>query len=352
MSANNPQDGRPPHQLFVVAALAALVSLAITLSFAYADHSPAPHGVSLAVDAPAAVAHRLAAEIDRAEPGGFRFLRAGSRQSALTLVRRQTAAGALVLPRTGPATVVTAAAAGAGQQQAISVVLSAIAAAMHRTVRAVDVAPLPHGDRAGLSSFVFELGLLIPSLIGSVGLFLLGVRFRLWWRVAAAALFSLLGGLSSYLVLDVVFGALTGSGAALVAVGVLGALSFVLTISALQSALGMPGTGLAVLLLVFLGNAVSGGTVGLAFLPDVFRQLAPWLPNSAIVSAVRDVIYFSGHGLGHPSAVLALWTGGALAVLLGVDLLHMNARRHTDVPAHKIHATPGLVLLRHRHRLT
>jgi hypothetical protein len=352
MSANTSQNRRPPHQLFVVAALAAVVSLVITLSFAYADHSPAPHGVKLAIDAPVAVAQRLTAGLDRAAPGGFRWLRADSSQSAISLVRRQSAAGALSVPRTGPVTVVTAAAAGTSQQQAISGALAGAAAAMHRTVRTLDVAPLPRSDRAGLSSFVFELGLLIPSVIGSVGLFLLGLRFRIWWRVAAAALFSLLGGLSSFLVLDLVFGALTGSGVALIGVGVFGALSFVLTISALQSAFGMPGTGLAVLLLVFLGNAVSGGTVGLAFLPEVFRQLAPWVPNSAIVSAVRDVIYFSGNGLGHPLAVLGIWTGGALAVLLSVDLLHMSARRRSDTPAQKIHATPGLVLLRHRHGLT
>lgn len=216
---------------------------------------------------------------------------------------------------------------------------------MHRSSELLDVAPLPSGDRAGISSFVFELGLLLPSLIGSIALFLLGVRFRIWWRVAAAVLFSLLGGLTSFLVLDVSFGALTGSGAALIAIGIFGALSFVLTISALQAVLGMPGTGIAVLLLVFLGNAVSGGTVPIAFLPDVFRQIAPWLPNSAIVSAVRDVIYFSGGNLGHPLAVLSLWTGGALATLIGVDLLHMSIRRRTDVPAPRIHSTPGIALL-------
>jgi hypothetical protein len=44
---------------------------------------------------------------------------------------------------------------------------------------------------------------------------------------------------------------------------------------------------LAALAFVFIGNAVSGGTVPFAFLPDGFRQVAPWLPNGAIVSAAR-----------------------------------------------------------------
>lgn len=345
---NPAPSSRPPHQLFVVAVLAAVISLLITLSFAYADHSPAPHGVRIAVAAPGPVTHELAAGLSRVEPGGFRLVRAGSARTAVRLVRTQAAAGALVVPAAGPVTIVTAAASGSSQQQAITVALTTAAGTMRRSVHPLDVAPLPPGDRAGLSSFVFELGLLIPSVIGSVGLFLLGVRFRIWWRVAAAALFSLLGGLTSFLVLDVTFGALTGSGAALIAIGIFGALSFVLTISALQSVLGMPGTGLAVLLLVFLGNAVSGGTVPIAFLPDVFRQVAPWLPNAAIVSAARDVIYFSGNDLAHPLTVLSLWAGGALATLVGVDLLHMRARRRSDLPAHRIHSTPGVAMLRHR----
>lgn len=347
MSANASLSNRPPHQLFVVAVLAAVISLLITLSFAYADHSPAPHGVRIAVAAPGAVVDELAAGLDHAAPGGFELVSAGSGHAAVRLVRSQSAAGALVVPAGGPVTIVTAAAAGSSQQQVIKTALTAAAGAMHRSAESLDVAPLPPDDRAGLSSFVFELGLLIPSLIGSIGLFLLGVRFRIWWRVAAAALFSLLGGLTSFLVLDVAFGALSGSGAALIAVGVVGALSFVLTTSALQAVLGMPGTGIAVLLLVFLGNAASGGTVPIAFLPDVFRQIAPWLPNAAIVGAVRDVIYFSGNGLGHPLLVLSLWAGGALAILFGVDLLHTRARHRSDAPAHRIHSTTGIAMLRH-----
>lgn len=349
MSATpTPTTDHTPRHLFAVAVAAAVISLLITLSFAYADHSPTPHGVRIAVAAPATTVHELAAGLDHAEPGGFAVIGVDAARRATQLVRSQSVAGALVIPPSGHVTIVTAAASSASEQLAIDSALTAAASAMHRRAQPLDVAPLPVNDRAGLSSFVFELGLLIPSLIGSVGLFLLGIRFRIWWRVAAAVLFSLLGGLTSFLVLDVAFGALTGSGVALIAVGVFGALSFVLTISALQAALGMPGTALAALLLVFLGNAISGGTVAIAFLPDVFRQLAPWLPNAAIVSAVRDVIYFSSHDLGHPLLVLGLWVGGSLAVLVGVDLLHMRARRRFAQPAHQIHATPGIAMLRQR----
>ena len=73
------------------------------------------------------------------------------------------------------------------------------------------MAPLPAGDRAGLSVFVFELGLLIPSVLASIGLYFLGRRLRVWWRLAAAAAFALLAACGSVLVLDAILGALTGA---------------------------------------------------------------------------------------------------------------------------------------------
>ena len=239
-------------------------------------------------------------------------------------------------------TIVTAGVAGPAQQQAITAALTAAAAAFHRQARPLDVAPLPASDRAGLSVFVFELGLLIPSVIGGVGLFLAGRRFRIWWRIAAAALFALLAALATVLVLNVVFGAL-GRRAALplIGVGFLGALAFVAFIAACQAVVGLPGTGLAALAFVFVGNAVSGGTFPFAFLPDGFRQVAPWLPNGAIVSAARDVAYLPDASLAHPLLVLGIWLAGSLAVLVRMDLLHQAERRHAPEREAEIYAMPG-----------
>jgi hypothetical protein len=57
-----------------------------------------------------------------------------------------------------------------------------------------------------------------------------------------------------------IFGALTGASAALIGVGFLGSLTFVAFVTACQAVTGLPGTGLAALAFVFIGNAVSGGT--------------------------------------------------------------------------------------------
>jgi hypothetical protein len=348
--SDTPRPHRPPspRRLFATAIVAALVSFVLALSFGFADHAPSPHGVRIAVAAPAGIAAELTTGLAHAAPGGFTVVAAPSAFAAISSVRSQSAAGGLVTGATGPVTIVTAGAAGLSQQQAITVALTAAATALHRQTRPLDLAPLPPTDRAGLSAFVFELGLLVPSVIASIGLFLLGRRFRLWWRVTAAVFFALLAACGSVLALDAIFGALTGASAALIGVGFLGSLTFVAFVTACQAVTGLLGTGLAALAFVFIGNAVSGGTVPLAFLPDGFRQVAPWLPNGAIVSAARDVVYLPQSNLGHPLLVLGIWLAGALAVLACVDLLHLAERRRAPERKAEIYATPGTTHVRRR----
>jgi hypothetical protein len=160
--------------------------------------------------------------------------------------------------------------------------------------------------------------------------------------------FSLLAALGGTLAMDTIFGALTGNGGALIGIGFLGAASFVLFVAACQAVVGLPGTALAALAFIFTGNAISGGSVPVAFLPAVFRQIAPWLPNNAIVRGIRDVIYYHGTDLGHPLLVLGLWPAVALVVLIAVDAIHLVARRDTAHPAAEIYSTSALVHLKRR----
>jgi hypothetical protein len=133
----------------------------------------------------------------------------------------------------------------------------------------------------------------------------------------------------------------TSRKAALIGVGFLGSLTFVAFVTACQAVTGLPGTCLAALALVFIGNAVSGGTVPFAFLPDGFRQGSAMAANGAIVSAARGVVYLPEINLGHPLLVLGIWLAGSLAVLACVDLLHLAERRHAPERKAEIYATPG-----------
>jgi hypothetical protein len=341
----------PGRRLILIAIVAAVAGALLTLSFSYADHEPAPHDIRVAVVAPPAVTAHVAAGLDHAAPGAFHVVTAPSAAAARSALRQQRVRGALVLGVGGDrhrALVLTAGAAGLTLQQVVETALTHVAGATGAHASVHDVVPLPASDRAGLSTFVFELGLLVPSVIGSVGLYLVGRRNRLWWRVAAAWLFALLVAGFGTLIVATGFDALSGAWPALFGIGVLGALAFVLSVSAAQATLGLPATGLMAVLLIFLGNAISGGSVPTGMLPDVYRQVSPWLPNGAIVHAVKSVVYFDGHGIGQPLLALSLWAGVASAILLGNDLLHALERRRAPERAAEIYATPGLVHARRR----
>jgi hypothetical protein len=246
----------------------------------------------------------------------------------------------MVVPASGPIDVLTAGAAGVQIQQVVNDAAARVADAQGRSVRDIDLVPLPTGDRVGQSSFVYEFGLLIPGVIGSVGFYLLGRRVRLWLRVCAAIGYAVLASAFGVLVLDVWLGALTGAPWMLMATATLVAAAFLLTMAALHALLGVPGTAVGAAALLVIGNAVNGSSVPIPFLPDGYRALAPWLPNGAAVAAFRDDVYFGGHGAHQPLLALALWTLSALTVIAATDLLHLRQRHRRLQPHAQIHATP------------
>jgi hypothetical protein len=83
--------------------------------------------------------------------------------------------------------------------------------------------------------------------------------------------------------------------------------------AALQSWLGLAGTGVAMLLLFILGNPASGGVYPPEFLPGLFRDLPGWLPTGQATELVRAVEYFGGAASAGPLAGLVLWLLAGLA---------------------------------------
>ena len=88
----------------------------------------------------------------------------------------------------------------------------------------------------------------------------------------------------------------------------------------LQAALGVLGTGTAILLFVVLGNPSSGGPFSTELLPGFWRTIGPWLPTGAGVDLIRNIAYFDGHATGRPIVVLLGW------MVLGILLAALFAR--------------------------
>ncbi|HTU85777.1 MAG TPA: hypothetical protein VMF57_09405 [Solirubrobacteraceae bacterium] len=339
-------------RLVIVALGATCAGFLISLSFGFADHSPTPHDVGLAIAGPSVVAEHIQAGLDHVSPGGFKVVHAPSARVAWNEILDQSTAGALIIPPTGPTTTLTAAAGGLTLEQGVVTALTASSHAIGRATVVHDLVPLPQSDRAGLTTFVFELGLLIPAVLVSIGIFLVGRVQRLWYRVLGACGFVLLVAAADVIAQYGILGAFSTAPLATYGIGVLGGASFVLFVAACQAVLGISGTALGAVTFIFVGNALSGGTIPVSFLPNVYRQLARWVPNSAIVTGVRSVVYFGGRSLGHPLLVLSLWTGLALIVIAAVDLLHISELRRSAAPPHQIYAQSALDHLRARSQST
>ena len=103
----------------------------------------------------------------------------------------------------------------------------------------------------------------------------------------------------------------------------------VLAISAftagMYALLGLPGIGLALLTMVFVGNPFSGVGSAPELLPRPVGALGQLMPPGAGGNLLRSTGYFDGGGAGGHVAVLAVWAVGGLALLLAA-----GARR----PAH------------------
>src|SRR6202789_274908 len=164
-------------RMVVVTIGASLFSLLFILSYGYAIHDPRPHHVRIdVVAATTAAVDAVRSDLNRTGPGGFDVRSSPDPQSARRDVLDASVNGALVV---GPGTtdqILVASAAGVSLQQVIVNAFSVERQARGRRVEIIGLVPLPPGDAPGQSSFLFEIGLLIPGVIGSVGFYLLGRR--------------------------------------------------------------------------------------------------------------------------------------------------------------------------------
>jgi hypothetical protein len=90
---------------------------------------------------------------------------------------------------------------------------------------------------------------------------------------------------------------------------------------------GPAGTALAGLLIVPIGVPASGGPVGAGFVPGWYADFGEFLPVSAGINAVRNIVYFDGSAIGARLLVLSAWAAGGLLL----TLLPRVWRRHAAV---------------------
>jgi hypothetical protein len=162
---------------------------------------------------------------------------------------------------------------------------------------------------------------------GSTVIYLLG-RYRPLpvWLAAMFAL-GIGAGLLSALLTNVIIGTFHGQFMAVWGVATLFVLSLVLRIAAFQVLIGAAGSLIGFVAFIIIGNPASGGSSAPEFLPGFWRALSQALPPGAATTALRDVVYFHGHGATRELLVL-----GAYAILGASVALIVYALRSRSTP--------------------
>ncbi|GII34791.1 hypothetical protein [Planotetraspora mira] len=305
-------------KLIAIIGAVTVLGMVFAASFLGALHQPEPHDVPVAVVGPSQGAGQIDAALDAKAPGAFSitpYADEGAARNALA----DREVDAVLIPQAGK--LVVASAGGRTGATVITQVFQAASQAQGRSLVVEDAIPLPLGDAGGISGMFYVLALVIPGIAVAVLMFQVASGLGLAGRLGVLAAASVLVGTANAWLSDVVFGALPGRFAALVAVSAGVTLAIGLVSAGLMRVVGAPGVGLAALLFIPIGLPASGGPLGAHFIPEWYAAVGQVLPVGQAAEAIKNVVHFDGAALALPLLVLGGWA------LLGLVLLAVPRRR-------------------------
>ncbi|MCM2390276.1 DUF3533 domain-containing protein [Streptomyces albipurpureus] len=307
------------------------LQLAFITSYVGAFHEPKLHQVPLAVVAPSQqvageAARRLA--VLPGDPVDPRVV-ADETTARREIENRDIDGALLVDPRGTTDVLLVASASGASLSQAIIETVTAAEADQRRSVRIVDVVPDSPGDSRSLTSFYLVIGWCVGGyLCAAILAISVGARpantHRALIRLGVLLLYSIAAGLLGTVIAGPILDALPGSVPALWGLGTLLVFTVGAITLAFQGLAGVIGIGLAILLVVVLGNPSAGGAYPYPLLPPFWRSIGPALPPGAGTFAARSITYFRGNAMTGPMLVLSAWAVGASLLTVASAL-----RRHS-----------------------
>jgi hypothetical protein len=305
----------------IVLAMAALLAV-IVMAFSWPAVTAEPKNLPLAVAGPADAVTAFGAGVEKAKPGLLDITPVADRDAAVAAIEARDVYGAIVL---GPKPeVLTASGAGPSVAQAVSALAAPLqsmvtaqagtAGVEPPTVTVTDVVPLspddPRGTGFNAAMFPFVLG----GILGGVGL---SLRVRGPRRRALALVaYALVGGAAIAAIVGSWFGALPGSWWALAGAIALALAAIAATIAGLNAWLGYPGLALGAVLIMLIGNPLSGVAIPPEFIPEPWGAVGQWFPPGAGATLLRGLAYFPAADATFPWLVLAGWAVVGFGLLL------------------------------------
>jgi hypothetical protein len=325
-------DAVAPGRTFILVIAVLLIQLAFVFSYVGAFHHPTPHGVPIAVVAPAQISSQLVGELNAIHGHPLRATAVATDTAGRTLLRHGSTSGVLIINPTGKTdALLVAGGGGAATATAVEDVIGQAEAAQHRSATVTDAVPAQPGDARSLSGFYLVIGWLVGGYLVAA---LLGIATRprpastrrAIIRLIVLAPYAILSGLGGAIVVGPVLGAITGHLIAMAALGALIVYCAAVVTMAFQVFLGTIGVGLTLILFVVLGNPSAGGAYPAPLLPGFWRAISPALPNGAGVQALRRIVYFGSYNITDNLLIISLYIVTAAAIALtGTALLARRA---------------------------
>ncbi|MEU5157401.1 hypothetical protein [Glycomyces sp. NPDC021274] len=306
----------------ISAGLALIVGI-LTLAFAWPSAGMGPNEVPIAVIGPDEAADQVQSQLDEAQPDGFDVTAVADPAEAETLIKEREVYAALAIT---PESVdlYTASAASPTVARLVTGIAEQMAAHMGEAggqpgsvqVNSQDIVPLPADDPngAGLAASAFPMamgGIVIAALIS--------FNVRGSGRQAAAAVLAPLAvGAGVAAILMYVLESVDGD-----YVAISGALALTMAATAwgllgLAKLLGRAGFVLGAVIVMLVGNPLSGMAGAPELLPAPWGAFGQFLSPGAGGTLVRSTAYFDGNGGEAVVWTLAAWiVAGVLLFTIG-----------------------------------
>lgn len=171
-----------------------------------------------------------------------------------------------------------------------------------KTAKIVEVRAFPKADSKGTGLAAGALPIALGGWIGAVAIanMIKGKR----QKFAAVISFAVIGGLGLVAVIQYGIGTFDGNYFLTSLGAMLGIAATGFFVLGILEVLGNPGLGIAAVLLILLGNPLSGLASAPEMLPTGWGALGQLLPPGATGTLLRNIAFFNGHAIAYPLTVL------------------------------------------------
>lgn len=287
---------------------------AFAFFFVYPGHDPRPNGVPVTIAAAEPIAGLLTDALEA--DGAFDVTMVDDDQAARDAILDRDAYGAFVVDDDGAATLLVASAASLQVAELLRGVGAEIAASRGVELDVTDIRELDEGDPRGISTNLLTLATSVPAILGALLSMVFAPTLAPVLRVGFLALFGVIGGLASTLVVHTGIGAIPGNFLGVWAIAAFAIFAIAVASAAIIALIGPAGTGVSFMIFLMLGNPASGAAGAPELLPTLWRDGGQFLQPGAFASALRGVAYFDWAGTLLPLLVLTGWSLFGIAILL------------------------------------